>query len=309
MNKTRRNSLLLILAAFIWGTCFVAQSAGGDVIGPYSFNGIRMLIGGLFLLPVIALFTKTGHSPRAPKTREDRRTLTRGGILTGIFLFFASNLQQVGINLGSSVGKAAFLTDCYIFLVPMLGIFLGKKCPKRILACVAVALVGLYLLCITDSLTLQTSDILLILCAFVFAAQILSIDHYTSIVDGLRLACFEFFVCGILTLIPMFFYEILPAGGFLAWAGNIRGLTVWGSLLYAGIFSCGIAYSIQAIAQDEVNPTVASLIMSLESVFSTLFGWILLKEHLTGRELLGCFIIFIAVILAQLPGRNKTEEA
>lgn len=260
-----------------------------------------MLIGGFFLLPVIAFLTKAGLSPRAPKTRVERKVLLRAGILCGVLLFFASNLQQVGINLGSSVGKAAFLTDCYIMLVPILGIFLGRRCPRRVWFCVVLTLIGLYLLCITENLTIQLSDLLLILCALIFSGQILAIDHYAPIVDGLRLACLEFFVCGILTLLPMTFYEIIPAGGFAAWASSLTGWTVWGSLLYAGILSCGVAYTIQAVAQDEVNPTVASLIMSLESVFSTLSGWIVLHQMLTGRELLGCAIIFCAVLLAQLP--------
>lgn len=158
----------------------------------------------------------------------------------------------------------------------------------------------------TERLTVELPDLLLLGCALCFAGQILAIDHYAGVVDGLRLACAEFFVCGILTLIPMLFYEILPAGGFLAWAGDFRGLTVWGTLLYAGILSCGVAYTIQAVAQDEVDPTIASLIMSLESVFSALAGWLVLKEYLSGRELLGCAVIFFAVVLSQLPVRRKS---
>ena len=297
----QRNSFLLVLAAFIWGIAFVAQSTGGDAVGPYTFNCIRSIIGGLVLVPVIRLSDRLHWSRKKPVSREDKRILLTGGIACGIALSIASNLQQVGITMGSPVGKAGFITACYMLIVPILGLFLKKKCGWNVWLGIVIAVFGLYLLCIQGSFSIQFSDFLLILCALSFAVQILIVDHYADMVDGVRMACIEFIVCGIVSAIPMLFVDMgLSVSGISEWASAFTDPYAWIPILYAGALSCGVAYTLQIIGQRGMNPTVASLLMSLESVFSVLAGWLLLKEALSGREILGCILIFIAVVLAQL---------
>ena len=306
INLKRRNSFLLVLAAFIWGIAFVAQSTGGDAVGPYTFNCIRSVIGGLVLVPVIRLSDRLHWSRKKPVSREDRRVLLTGGIACGIALSIASNLQQVGITMGSPVGKAGFITACYMLIVPILGLFLKKKCGWNVWSGIVIAIVGLYLLCIQGNFSIQFSDFLLMLCALSFAVQILIVDHYADMVDGVRMACIEFLVCGIVSAIPMFFVDMgisvsgLSVSAISEWVAAFADPYAWIPILYAGALSCGVAYTLQIIGQRGMNPTVASLLMSLESVFSVLAGWGLLGEALSGREISGCVLIFIAVILAQL---------
>lgn len=307
-----RHSLLLVLAAFIWGVAFVAQSTGGDIVGPYSFNSVRMLIGGCVLMPVIAFIDRVKPSPRKPESREDWKLLLKGGIACGSVLFVASSLQQVALYLGSGAGKAGFLTACYILLVPILGLFLKKKCGINVWIGVLLTLTGLYLLCMNGSLSLQLSDVLLLLCALCFAVQILLVDHFSPLVDGVRLSSIQFLTCGIIGIVPMVISEMKPwmAGGLNAWAGSFAGWDVWIPLLYAACLSSGVAYTLQIVGQEGLNPTVASLLMSLESVFSVLAGWVILKETMSGKELMGCVLIFGAIILAQIsfPARKKSGK-
>ena len=259
-------------------------------------------------MPVIRLSDRLHWSRRKPVSREDRRILLIGGAACGIALSVASNLQQVGIYLGAPVGKAGFLTACYMLIVPVLGLFLKKKCGWNIWIGIVTAVMGLYLLCIQGSFSIRFSDILLILCALSFAVQILVIDHYADMVDGVRMACIEFTVCGIISAIPMIFVDMgFSASGILEWVSAFADPYAWIPILYAGALSCGVAYTLQIIGQRGLNPTVASLIMSLESVFSVLAGWVLLGEELSGREILGCALIFGAVLLAQLPVPAKAE--
>ena len=304
----RRHSFLLIFAAFIWGIAFVAQSTGGDAVGPYTFNCIRSVIGGIVLLPVIRLSDHMQWSRNKPVTREDKRTLLIAGIACGTALSLASNLQQMGIYLGSGVGKAGFLTACYMLLVPVLGLFLKKKCGWNIWLGIAIAVAGLYLLCIKGSFTVQFSDFLLLFCALCFAVQILCVDRYVNIVDGVRLSCIQFLVSGILSAIPMVLVD-MQNFGMAGWASALADPYAWIPILYAGLLSCGVGYTLQIIGQRGLNPTIASLLMSLESVFSVLAGWVLLQEALSGREILGCVLIFGAVVLAQLqfPAGHRTE--
>ena len=298
----QRNSFLLVLAAFIWGIAFVAQSTGGNAVGPYTFNCIRSVIGGIVLLPVIRLSDRLHWSRKRPVSREDWRILLTGGVACGIALSIASNLQQVGIYMGSPVGKAGFLTACYILIVPILGLFLKKKCGWNIWLGIVIAVAGLYLLCIQESFSIQFSDFLLLLCALSFAVQILIIDHFIDRVDGVRLSCIQFIVSGIISAVPMLFVDMGRSVSEIAeWASAFAAPYAWIPILYAGILSNGVAYTLQIIGQRGLNPTVASLLMSLESVFSMLAGWILLNEALSGREILGCILIFIAVVLAQSP--------
>ncbi len=301
----RRNSFILALTSFIWGISFVAQSEGGDAIGPYSFNSIRSFIGAIFLVIIISITDKVGLTKK-PETKSQKKTLLYGGVFCGIMLCIATNLQQMGIYLGTPAGKAGFLTACYILLVPILGLFFKKKCGINVWIGVVITLIGLYLLCINGRFYIQLSDLLVMICSVCFSIHIMIIDKYSPLVDGLRMSCIQFFVTGILTAIPMIFVDINGAGALNAWLTRFNNIDAWISLLYAGIFSCGIAYTLQIIGQKGVNPTIASLIMSLESVFSVLAGWVILREKLSVKELFGCLLIFVAVCLAQLPG--KTSE-
>lgn len=210
----------------------------------------------------------------------------------------------MGLYLGSSAGKAGFLTACYMLIVPVLGLFFHKKCSWNVWAGIAAAVVGLYLLCIQGDFRIQFSDFLLFLCAFVFAVHILVIDYFAVRVDGVRMSCLQFLVCGLVSAVPMCFVDLgHAAGGLSGWAQALMGLDAWIPILYAGVLSCGAGYTLQIIGQQGVNPTIASLLLSLESVFSVLAGWVILGEALQGREILGCVLIFAAVIFAQLPCR------
>lgn len=305
-SKQLSHSLLLLLTAVIWGVAFVAQSTGGDLIGPYSFNCIRSFIGSLFLVPVIFFLDKAGLTSKKPETKQDKKTLFIGGVSCGIIMFVASNIQQLGLFYGASAGKAGFLTACYILLVPIFGLFLKKKCGWNIWVGVVIALAGLYLLCMKGSFSLTLPDTLVLCCAVAFAIHILVVDHFSPLVDGVRMSCIQFLVCGILTAIPMFFVDM---GGSLAdisqWIYPFTRADAWTSLLYAGILSCGVAYTLQIVGQDGINPTIASLLMSLESVFAVIAGWLILGETMGSRELLGCVLIFVAIILAQVNFTKK----
>ena len=304
----RRNSFLLVIAAMIWGAAFVAQSTGGDAVGPYTFNCVRSVIGGLVLIPVIKLSDRLHWTRKRPVSREDRRTLLTGGISCGIALSIASNLQQVGIYMGTPVGKAGFLTACYMLLVPILGLFTGKKCGWNIWLGVGITVIGLYLLCMQGSFSVQLSDLLILLCALCFAVQILIVDHYADRVDGVRMSCIQFIVSGIISAVPMIFVDMgLSAPGISEWASAFVDPYSWIPILYAGVFSCGVAYTLQIIGQRGMNPTLASLLMSLESVFSVLAGWVILSQTLSVREISGCLLIFGAVVLAQLRVPHKQD--
>jgi len=224
-----------------------------------------------------------------------RKDLICGGLACGIFLCLASNFQQFGIKY-TTVGKAGFITACYIVLVPIFGLFLKKKCSPFIWVAVAMSVAGLYLLCITDGFSIGKGDILVLICAVLFAVHILVIDYYSPKVDGVKMSCIQFLVCGILSGIPALIFEKPEMSAIL---------TAWQPILYAGVMSCGVAYTLQIIGQKNMNPTVASLILSLESCISVLAGWVILGQHLSGREITGCVIMFAAIILAQLPQKEK----
>lgn len=305
--KTKRNSVLLVLAALLWGISFVSQSKGGDAVGPYSFNSIRSFVGSLVLVPAMLVLDKFNLTKGKPKSKNDKKNLIIGGISCGIVLTLATNLQQLGITFGTPAGKAGFLTACYIVMVPILGIFLKKKCGINVWISVGITVGGLYLLCMNGSIKFQTSDILVLACAVVFAVHILTVDHFSPLVDGVRLSCLQFLTCGIISAVPMIIKEIIPIG-FINWVAPLATLDAWIPILYAGICSCGIAYTLQIIGQQDVNPTIASLLMSLESVFAVIAGALLLKERLSARELIGCVLIFIAITLAQIPIKSKKNK-
>lgn len=293
-----KNAFMLILTAFIWGTAFVAQSVGMDYLGPFTFNGVRSFIGGAALLPCIFLLERFNerNSSAAP-VKGSRKDLIAGGTLCGLLLFAASSLQQLGIQY-TTAGKAGFITAFYIVIVPVLGIFLRKKTGIKVWTAVLIALTGLYFLCITETFTIGKGDVLLFFGALIFSVHILVIDYYSPRVEGVKMACIQFFVCGAASLVPMFALETPKA------ADMAEG---WLPLLYAGVLSCGVAYTLQIIGQKNVNPAIASLILSLESCFSVLAGWIILGETLSVRESVGCVLMFAAIILAQLPDKKKEE--
>lgn len=302
MNKfVVKHSLLLLLTATIWGVAFVAQSVGMDYIGPFTFNAVRNAIGGLVLLPCIALLRRTGDGkggiPQDERkaVSENRKNLLLGGICCGVMLFVASNLQQIGIQY-TTVGKAGFITAMYIVLVPILSIFLGKKAGIKIWAAVVLSVAGLYILCMTGGrFSLQKGDLLVLLSAFAFSVHILVIDHFAPLADGVKMSCIQFFVCALLSAVCMWLFEEPDMGAILQ---------AWIPVLYAGVLSCGVAYTLQIVGQRGMNPTVASLILSLESVISLIAGWVILGQALSAREISGCVLMFAAIILAQLPERK-----
>ena len=305
-----RNTFFLFLTAMIWGAAFVAQSVSMDYIGPFTFICLRSVIGGLFLIPVIIVLDgirKKSQNESADvvnsenilhiETEEKQRLswknkqLIEGGIVCGIFLFFANCFQQTGIQY-TTVGKAGFITTFYIIIVPLIGLFFKKYCGILTWIGVVVALAGLYFLCITQKLTIQRGDALILCCSVLYAGQILAIDHYNPFVDGVKMSCIQFLTGGILGAVFMLLFENPSIAMILSAAGPI---------LYTGIMSTGVGYTLQILGQKGLNPTVAALIMSLESVFSVLSGYLFLHQLLTTRELIGCVLMFIAIVLAQLP--------
>lgn len=294
MNKyTLRQSMILFVAATIWGVAFVAQSVGMDYVGPYTFIAARNVIALLVLLPWMAFRDKRSRKRGGSGAQKsDRRSLLAGGICCGICLFAASVLQQFGIKY-TTVGKAGFITAMYIVLVPVFGIFLKKKTGVKVWLAVVVALAGLYLLCMTTGdFYLQKGDIYILGCAAVFAVHILVVDHFSALVDGVKLSCVQFAVNAILGTGMLFLLEQPDLSDLVA---------AWLPIVYAGALSSGVGYTFQIIGQKGMNPTAASLILSLESVISVLAGWLLLHQALTARELAGCVLVFAAIILVQLP--------
>ena len=298
MKKQLKGSFSIILATIIWGSTFVAQSVGMDHIGPFTFQAVRCLLGGLILLPIIAisdLFTHKNDGKSFFSRWRDPK-LWKAGLLCGTPLFVAMNLQQMGI-VDTDAGKSAFLTAMYIVFVPILGIFRGQKPTKWIPISVLLGVVGLYCLSCVGVTRIATGDLLLLGCALAFAVQILAVDIFANQVDCLRLNCISAFLCAALSGLVVLFAESPTWDGIQS---------CFGSIAYAGILSTGIAYSLQIIGQKDLPPATASLLMSLESVFAVLSGWLVLHEQLTFYEGLGCVLVFVAVILSQLPDKKKT---
>lgn len=321
-----KNALLLLLTATIWGVAFVAQRVGMDHVGPFTFNAVRSIIGGLVLLPVICFFdrgearSKEAGIPmtvgsgaaegavsaeRAGMSKavdaagrtplQKQKDLLLGGVSCGLLLCAASNFQQFGVKY-STVGKAGFITACYIILVPVLGLFLKKKCSPAIWGAVVMATAGLYLLCMEgDRFSISKGDLLLFICAVLFSFHILVIDHFSPLADGVKLSCIQFFVCGLLSAAAMVLFEHPHLSDILA---------AWMPILYAGVMSCGVAYTLQIVGQKGMDPTISSLILSLESSISVLAGWAILGQKLNGYQLAGCGAMVVAIVLAQLPAKE-----
>lgn len=303
MNKKMQSNILLLITAVIWGSAFVAQKAGA-VLEPFTYNGIRMLIGGLVLIPVIFIFKKVnGESDAEKKSEEERqaerKTLLIGGLCCGLALCIASTLQQFGLYFDADAGKAGFITSLYIVIVPVLGLFLKQKVKPIVWGCIALGAVGFYLLTMAgkgEGFTLHTGELFVLICAVAFSCHILVVDHFSPKCDGIKLSCIQFLFCGIIGIICMFIFEN-PV-----WADIVD---CWLPILYCGVFSSGVAYTCQVLGQKHAEPSVASLIMSLESVFSVIFGALILGERLTLLEGLGCVVIFIAVVIPQLPSKEE----
>lgn len=300
MSKKTVYTLLLFLTAMIWGAAFVAQSVSMELVEPFTFSAVRVTMGGLALLPVIRVIDlKQGRGRRALLPLGQDAQLRRGGIACGLIMCLATNLQQFGIQF-TTAGKCGFITALYVAVVPVLSVLLLKR--RYNLATwlgVGLAVLGMYFLCISEDFTVTGGDLLVLLGAVAFAGHILVIDHYTARVDGVRLACLQLLVSGALSTVLMLLFEQPRLSAVLA---------AWKPICYAGLLSCAVAYTLQVVCQKEVEPTLASLIMSLESVFSVLFGWLLLQERLSGRELLGCVLTFCAVLLVELAPRFQSLQ-
>jgi len=298
MKKQAISAAELLLTAFIWGVAFVAQSVGMDYIGPFTFNCVRSIIGGLVLIPLVLILGKKNRKDTVKtteETKEYRKNTVIGGILCGICLCVASSFQQFGI-MYTTVGKAGFITALYIIIVPILGIFLKKRVAPIVWVSSIIAVIGFYLLSISGQVSINKGDILVLICAVLFSVHILVIDYFSPKGEGVTISCIQFFTCGLLCGVCMFIFENPQIGDILA---------AYLPILYAGVMSCGVAYTLQIVGQKNMDPTVASLILSLESVFSALAGWFLLGQGLSTKELIGCGLVFVAVLLAQMPQKSK----
>ncbi len=298
-----RQVVFPLLAALIWGTAFVAQDVCADVIDAFTFNAIRSYIAVIVLLIIITIFDrfKKDKPQLTPEEKKaNRKQLIIGGICCGIALGIASNFQQAGISAGTDAGKAGFITALYVVLVPVFGLFFKRKVSLPVWVAVALSVVALYLLCIKGEFRLAPGDLLILVCAICFAVHILVIDHFTATVDGMKLSCMQFLVAGIISTICMIFFSHPNWDAILSCALPI---------LYVGVFSSGVAYTLQILAQKDSNPTVVTILLSMESVFAVISGAIILHQSMTGREYIGCVLMFIAVVLAQIPLPSKKEAA
>ncbi len=291
MKKQLSGVIALLGATVIWGSAFIAQSVGMDKIGPFTFQAVRCFLAVVFLFPASALFSK---GKPFWKSWADP-ALWRSGIICGLALFAASSLQQIGL-VYTDAGKAGFLTAMYIVFVPFLGLFLGQKPGRNALLSLIPAIVGLYLLSCTSVSGINKGDVLLLLCAVAFSVQILLIDRHCAGLDGLKLNCIQALVAAVLSVPWALLTETVDAS---------RIASCWLPLGYAGVLSMGVAYTLQIVGQKRVAPSAAALLMSLESVFAALFGWLLLHETMTGAEKLGCVLVFAAVVISQLPEKKE----
>ena len=296
-----RQVVFPILAAFIWGTAFVAQDLCADSIGTFAFNATRYFVAVLALLVVIAISDRAKKNKPALTAEEKKaasKQLWLGGLCCGVALAIASNFQQAGLVAGTDAGKAGFITALYVVLVPVFGLFFKRKVSLPVWIAVVCSVVALYLLCIKGDFSLAAGDLLILVCAVCFAVHILVIDHFTAYCDGVKLSCLQFLFAGIISAVCMFLFE------------DVDFAAIWSCilpLLYVGIFSCGVGYTLQILAQKDSNPTVVTILLSLESVFAVIAGAIILHQQMTAREYIGCVVMFAAVILAQIQFPEKKK--
>ncbi len=300
-RRKLKGNLILLLAAIIWGTSFIAQSKGVEEISPMTFIGVRSLLGSVSLLPIIFFLDSRKKRSGADYQKADK-TLWVGGTICGLLLFAATVLQTVGL-VYTSPGKGGFITALYMIIIPIFGLFTGKRPRPVILISVLVATVGMYLMCINEAFSINIGDVWIFICAFFFAGHILVIDHISPKVDGVKLSCIQFFVCGVISMLGALVVD-KPAIGPI--------LDVWVSITYSGVMSCGVAYTLQIVGQKYTDPTSASILMSLESVFATLstvalvsLGFPLTGGAMSPREIFGCILMFVAITLVQLPSKEE----
>lgn len=296
LTKTKiKSSAMLLVAAFFWGTTFVAQDVAAGSIGPFSYNALRSLVAVIFLSAVIPIFDKTGHYTKKPLTYADKTLLLKGGILVGLIFTFSSYMQQRGL-IYTTAGKAAFVTAFYLILVPVVGIFMGRKSPITVWIAIFVSLAGLYFLCIDESLNIGSGELLVFICSIGYTGHIIAVGYYSRMCDGFRLSRIQFAAAFIANGILALLFEDTTYEVILI---NLI------PILFAGIFSSGIAFTLQILAQANLNAAVASILMSCESLFGVLSGAIILKETMNQREILGCVLMFAAILLSQLPDSSK----
>lgn len=297
ISKRLKSNLLLLLVAVIWGTSFVAQKTGLGTLKPNTFNGIRTLLGAIALLPLILVRGVT-NKEKQPPTERGGKTLLKAGLICGVLLFAAGTSQTYGLQYADA-GKAGFVTALYIVLVPLMGIFAGKRIKPLLAVGVVCATAGLYFLCVNDfsSFKPEKGDLWLFACAVLFSFHILAIDYFSPLTDGVKLSCLQFFVSSSINIVLMFILEKPVLTDITA---------CWFPLFYAGVMSCGVAYTLQVVAQKNTDPTVASILMSMESLFALLAG-ILFGEAASARKLIGCAFMMIAIILAQLPNKKEIK--
>ena len=305
-NKKLISNLMLLLTAIIWGTAFVAQSAAHEHISAFLFNAARNIVGAIVLIPYILISNIYNKSKFYNKDFSDKenlikpasfkfnKTLIIGGILCGIALFGGSTFQQFGIKY-TSAGKSGFITALYIIFVPAFGIFLKKKVPFKIWICVLIAILGFYFISIKEGFIINKGDLLTLICSVFFTLHILIIDYYSPKVDGVKMSCIQFFIAGVISLIFSLIFENPQISNLFA---------AWKQILYVGVLSSGVAYTLQIVGQKNTDPTTASLILSLESVFAAIAGWLVLNQSLSYREAIGCMLVFTAIIITQLPNKN-----
>lgn len=297
------SNIALLIAAVVWGIAFVSQEQAAKYINTFTVTALRSIIASVALVPLILVMAKINKRPVFEKTKADRKLLLIAGVLCGTLLCIASNVQQFGISIYPSdaniSARSGFITALYVVLVPICGIFFRKKVGITVWLSVIVATVGLYLLCGTQGLSgIYAGDLIILCCALCFSLQILCVDHFISRVDGVKLACIEFMTCGLLSLVFMLLIEKPSMQSIM---------NAMGPILYLALMSSGVGYTLQIIGQKySDNPTVASILMSFESVFAALGGWLILNKSLSIFEISGCVVMFMAIILAQLPTKNET---
>ena len=299
-NKSVLGNLLLFTTAFIWGCAFVAQSVGMEYVGPFTFNGTRCIIGGIVLIIANIVFdtVKKKNGIYKEPSKDEKKELLKGGLVCGVVIFVASTIQQFGISQ-TTVGKAGFISVLYILIVPFFGLLLRQKLPRRIWICCILALGGLYLLCMNESFSLSKGDFTVLISAVAYAVHIMVIDHFAPKVDCVKLSCIQFLIAGLISVIFMFVFEKPDFQ---------KVLDAWLPILYAGALSGGVGYTLQTVAQKWTKPSVASLLMSFESVFAVLAGAVLLQQIPSLRELGGCILMFASIIIIQLPEKNKITD-
>lgn len=303
MEKLKGNIMLLI-AALIWGSAFVSQSVGMDYVGPFTFITFRYFVGCIFLLPCIYIIhninSKKINKSNNIKLKDRKDSIyIKGGIYCGIVLFIASSFQQIGMKY-TTASKSGFITALYIIIVPLLGILFKKKVNHKVWIGVGISLLGMYMLCINENFEMNIGDILTLICAFCFSIHILIIDYFSPKVDGVKMSCVQFFVSGVLGIIPMVIFEDVQM---------VELIGAMTPILYAGVMSSGVAYTLQIVGQKYTSPVLATMIMSLESVFAAISGWLILNERLSAKELIGCALVFTAIIIAQMPESKKVIKS